>query len=98
MRLWKTMIIASAAFASGAYFSEDISDAVREQGMPQEGFYERPYSLEIKHLERNGRIETYLFDTETKEYRPVHAKQCEKKALEKKVELLLKIYGILNIL
>jgi len=67
-KLFVTTAIATSFFL-GVALSGQIKNAKKHLPYePAKGFYEKPYNLEIetrKNLE--GKIETYLFDKETKE-------------------------------
>ncbi|MDP2906627.1 MAG: hypothetical protein Q8O03_01690 [Nanoarchaeota archaeon] len=78
MRCKKTVITTAIAmsFFLGVTFSEPIKDMRKYfHHETAKGFYERPYDLKVetkKNME--GKIETYLYDKETKQYQKVGPK------------------------
>ena len=102
MRYKKAAVITamSASFLLGLTLSEPIKDTRKYfHYEAAEGFYEKPYNLKIetrKNIE--GKIETYLVDEETKQYRKIkpntvkEPKQRINETLEKTIEVIGEIY------
>ncbi|MBI4447518.1 hypothetical protein HY643_00920 [Candidatus Woesearchaeota archaeon] len=91
--------------ASAASFSLGICSAETIKGLTKpatylvkEGFYQNPYDLKIIHREVEGKIETYILDTKTKNYAPVMEdfKQQKKDDLKEKIEIFLKLFYFSN--
>lgn len=78
LRCKKAVIISSiaASFLLGIVFSEPIKDLRKNfYHEPAKGFYEKPYNLEIRYKKNiEGKIETYLYDEETKQYQKIGPK------------------------
>lgn len=103
MKNWMAAVLAAVSLTAGAYFSEEIKSIIcHKNNIAQESFYERPYALKIIHIERNGKIETYLMDKLTKDYRKIskgfEMENAKGIGIEKKVDILFKIYSILGLI
>jgi hypothetical protein len=107
MGLWRYIAIAALSFSAGMY-AENSGMFAQPQKMQaaQDSFYQKPYSLKISVIERNSRLETYLVDTATKEYRKIDegmsTNECPGKKegmnLETKIGLVSGLYRMLGLL
>lgn len=102
MRCKKAVIttVIATSFLLGITLSEPIKDTRKYLHYEiAEGFYGKPYNLKIetrKNME--GKIEAYLTDEETKQYRKIKPNEFEKSQLnetiEKTMDFIERIYKI----
>ncbi len=96
------LLLTTASFSAGVYYSEDIKRFTHKDYIAQPGFYKNPYNLKIIIINRNNKVESYLVDIVNKNYKSINENMetgctCNN-TINNKLDFILKFYKFLNLI
>ncbi len=97
MKKITTVILGVATFTAGTYYSDNIKQmrsVFHEQHA--EGFHPRPYDLKLVRKKDNGKIETYILDTQTNKYTMIGPNLSIKRSRTNRIRAFIKIFKFIN--